>query len=553
MPVGAWLLVIVAVPNILLALYSLWRSDGGLVVHDWTLDNFTQVLGSELYRALIFKTLYTALGAACVATLIAYPMAYYVSRRLNRARMTAVMLVLVPLWVSLLVRIFGWKIILGENGALNSALMRLGVIDEPSSAFLYTRGSVFITMIYVAIPFIFVASYTALERVPSSLIEASHDAGASRWATFRNVVWPLSRQGAAIGFALASLIALGDYLTPALVGGLNGTMLGSVIASQFGLAGNWPLGAAMAIVLLAVVGLLLIVVALLGRTRGVIESSGPAAPATRPRRTVGSVAAGTLFGLPYLFLYAPLLAIALFSFNDSTVQAFPIQGLTTRWYEALAQDQAIIDALQRSLLVSFGAVAIAAVVGTAFAFVFTANPSRLSRLMQTSMAIPVLLPGVVLGLSMAITFRAAGMSPGLLNVLIGHASFVTPVVMIVVYSRLKQLDPSFAHASMDLGANRLKTFWHVVLPLLRTALIGGCLLGFTLSFDEIIVTFFLTGNEPTLPVYVWNQLRFGFTPSVNAIFTCIALVSLVVIVTATRVMRRGTAGSRDEAVVPVLP
>lgn len=259
-----------------------------------------------------------------------------------------------------------------------------------------------------------------------------------------------------------------------------------------------------------------------------------------------------LFVLPYLFLYAPLLAIALFSFNDSTVQAFPLEGFTTRWYEEMAASDPIRQALGRSLVVSLLAVAIAAVVGTAFAFLFMTVRVRGAGLAQAALAVPVLLPGVVLGLSFAIAFREAGMPPGLRNVLIGHASFVTPVVMLIVYTRLKRLDPSYAQASMDLGANRLRTFWHVVLPQIRTALVGGCLLGFTLSFDEIIVTIFLTGTEPTLPVYVWNQLRFGFTPSVNAIFTCIALFSLGVLVVASRILRRGGVRASD-GVLPTLP
>jgi spermidine/putrescine transport system permease protein len=112
-----------------------------------------------------------------------------------------------------------------------------------------------------------------------------------------------------------------------------------------------------------------------------------------------------------------------------------------------------------------------------------------------------------------------------------------PVIMLIVLARLQRLDPSLEQASMDLGANRWRTFAHVTLPLIRSALIGGALLGFTLSLDEVIVTLFLTGVEPTLPVYVWNQMRFGFTPTVNAIFTCIGVFSLMMILVATRLLR----------------
>jgi len=543
-PIYFWIGAIVLAPMVLLALYSLWNSEGGQIVHEWSLDNYSDVLGDETYRLLIVKTLYTAFGACALAALIAYPMAYFASFKLGKYRLLAVLLVVIPLWVSLLMRVFGWKIILGENGVINSGLEQLGLISEPLSALLYTRGSVVVTMMYVAIPFVFICAYTALERIPHSLIEASSDSGATPSQTFRQVVWPLSKQGAAMGFALASLVALGDYLTPSLVGGLDGTMVGSVIASQFGLAGNWSLGAAMAIVLLVVVAVLLVVLARVTRAKGVLESTAEERP--RPQgRGPAWYAGRILFALPYAFLYAPLLAIAVFSFNDSPVQALPLEGFTTAWYSEMFESEEIMDALQRSLLVSGGAVAIAAVVGTAFALLLDSFRLRGGAAIQALLAVPVLLPGIVLGIALAILFRELQLDPGLRNVLIGHASFVTPVVMLIVYSRLKRMDPSYAQASMDLGANRFATFRHVVFPELRMALLGACLLGFTLSFDEIIITYFLTGNEPTLPVYVWNQLRFGFTPAINAIFVCIAVFSLLLLLIGMRLLRKAEIDALD--------
>lgn len=172
---------------------------------------------------------------------------------------------------------------------------------------------------------------------------------------------------------------------------------------------------------------------------------------------------------------------------------------------------------------------------------------------QTLMTLPVLLPGVVLGVALAITFRAIGLQFGLVSVVLGHATFVAPVMMLVVLARLNRLDPNLVQASMDCGAGHLRTFWHVVLPQIRTALFAAALLGFTLSFDEVIVTFFLTGEQPTLPVYIWNQVRFGFTPEINAVFTLIGVVSLVIVVIATRILRSDLSGvEADGGPVPAL-
>jgi ABC-type spermidine/putrescine transport system permease subunit II len=269
-------------------------------------------------------------------------------------------------------------------------------------------------------------------------------------------------------------------------------------------------------------------------------------PWTRVRTIAGSVAAIAFISLLYLFLYAPLLVIALFSFNDSEVQTLPFSGFTTRWYDGMAQNEALKEAAFYSLKVTLLAVVIGVIFGTAFALlVHRVLGPRTKGLVQGLLAVPVVLPGVVLGISLLVVFRSIDLKPGFLAIVIGHATFVTPIIMFVVLTRLRTMDPTLEHASMDLGAGRIKTFVNVTLPQLRVALLAAALLGFTISFDEIIVTFFLAGVDITLPVYVWNQLRFGFTPEINAIFTLIGIVSIVLIVAGTALLTGTLRGRPD--------
>jgi len=270
-PLLAWVAVLVLAPNVLMVVYSLWRTREGLLIREVGLTNYLGVLTSEVNVGILVRTVLIAVGAALLATAIAYPMAWFVVRRLTRRRLLAVLLVIVPLWISYLVRVYAWKIILGESGVINSTLLSLGVVTEPLAFMLYSQFAVLVTLTYVSIPFAFVASYAALERLPNVLLEASADSGATPARTFRTVVWPLSRQGVGIGFALALLLCIGDYLTPAMVGGLQGMMFGSLIVNQFGLANNWPLGAAMSIVLLLVTAALLAAVARMTRTEAIID------------------------------------------------------------------------------------------------------------------------------------------------------------------------------------------------------------------------------------------------------------------------------------------
>ncbi|WP_143448683.1 ABC transporter permease [Kineosporia sp. A_224] len=267
----AWVAVLVVAPNMLLLFYSVLTNRSGRATTQLTLDNYVSVVTSDVTPLLLGRTLVTAVAAAALATVIAYPAALFALRNLGRHRTLAVLLMVVPLWISYLVRVYAWKIILGDSGVINSTLAAVGLTDEPLSFLLYSRFAVLITLTYVSIPFVFVTSYTALERIPPSLLEAAEDSGASPFRVVRHVIWPLSRQSAAIGFSLALLIAVGDYLTPSLVGGLRGTMYGSLVVSQFGIANNWPLGAALSVVLMVVVGALLLAVARLTRTEGHLE------------------------------------------------------------------------------------------------------------------------------------------------------------------------------------------------------------------------------------------------------------------------------------------
>lgn len=274
----------------------------------------------------------------------------------------------------------------------------------------------------------------------------------------------------------------------------------------------------------------------------------------QPRRR-RKVSPGLLLGILFLlgvfgFLYAPLIATALFSFNSSSVQTWPMEGFTTQWYSDLFADDAMISALLYSLQVALAAVAISAAAGLTFSLIAQRVQFSGKRFLDAVLAIPLVAPGMVLGISLLVVFNFAQISTGFLTLVIGHAAFITPLVMFVLQQRLKTMDPSIEHASMDLGAGRIKTFWHVTLPGVRVSLLAACLLGFTLSMDEIAVSFFLAGTEPTLPVYVWGLLRFGFTPEVNAVFTLIGGFSLLLIGGAL-LMLLATARRREKQLVGI--
>jgi spermidine/putrescine transport system permease protein len=270
-PVLAWIGLLVVAPNVILVLYSFWTNRIATVEHIYTLENYGQAFHSPVVQTLLLRTFLIALVAAACATAIGFPLAYVVVRVFGRFRLVAALLVIVPLWVSFLMRVFSWKIILGENGILNQALIRSGITDHPLSAFLYSPLAVGIAMTYVGIPYVFLTSYTLLERIPSNLYEASGDCGASPWHTFVRVVWPIARPAVVVGFIIVFVIVFGDYVTPTLIGGFSGTMMGTVILQAFGGLNNWPFGAALAITTLLAALLFVSVMTVFLRKRYVLE------------------------------------------------------------------------------------------------------------------------------------------------------------------------------------------------------------------------------------------------------------------------------------------
>lgn len=261
LPAFVWALLLIVLPNAILLLNSLWKNDFGTVTRSFTMANYQAIAESEVYRTLFWRTLVTALSSSLIATVIAYTAAVIVVRYFGRLKMVVAVLVLVPLLISYLMRIFAWKIILGESGILVGAFG-----DAVPKNILYSQLSVILTLTYVAIPYVFLSVFVALERIPPHITEAAGDCGASPWTTFRTVLWPLSRGGAAVGFAIAFVLTFGDYVTPAMVGGLSGTMLGSIVLQQFGIANNWPLGSAIGIVVIVSGLLVLAVISLFTRT-----------------------------------------------------------------------------------------------------------------------------------------------------------------------------------------------------------------------------------------------------------------------------------------------
>jgi spermidine/putrescine transport system permease protein len=250
----------------------------------------------------------------------------------------------------------------------------------------------------------------------------------------------------------------------------------------------------------------------------------------RPARWALSAYGAAFFG----FLYLPLVVIVLFSFDASPVSAFPLRGWTLRWYRDMWADAELLRALWNSLQVALAATLGSAVLGTAGALGFDRCRFPGRDLLTRLILMPIVLPGIITGISFLTFFSALRWPLSLVTVAVGHITFCIPIVLTQVLARLRRFDRRVEEAAMDLYAGRLRTFFLVTLPSLRTSILGGALLAFTLSMDEIVVTLFITGRDNTLPLQIWAMLRRGFTPEVNAVATLILTASFLLVGLAAR-------------------
>jgi spermidine/putrescine transport system permease protein len=249
----AFPLAFVLAPLVAFLVYSFWRVENNQLIADFTLANYLEFFRNEIYPRVFVGTLKLATEVMGIGLLLGYPVAYFIWRRRGRWRYALLLVSVVPLFMSYIIKLYAMRSILGLNGFLNKALVALGLLDAPSLAFLYNQRAVLITMAVVYLPFAILPVFLSLERIPLGLIQASADLGARPGQSFRHVVLPLSLPGTIVGGLFVFILAMGDFVTPQMVGGTVGFTYGRVIQSQFGMGFNWPLGSALAVILLIVV------------------------------------------------------------------------------------------------------------------------------------------------------------------------------------------------------------------------------------------------------------------------------------------------------------
>ena len=384
-----------------------------------------------------------------------------------------------------------WKVILGYNGVLNSGLMGLGIIDEPSTALLYNTSAVVITLTHAWAAFAVLPIFVSLEKIDRTLIEAATDLGDGPVRRFVRVVLPLSAPGIVSAILIVMIPTVGDFVTPRLVGGKDGVMIANAIQAQFGKASNWPLGAALSVTTMAIVTVM---------AGAIVLAIRQAARLAAMTKILEKWLPAYAF-LYIVFLYLPVIFLPIFSWSTPPpCPKFPLSGFTWKWYAELPNTPALLDAAWNSLVVGVAAAILSTVLGICAARAITRYRFPGRTAINGLIMAPLVLPEIIVAISMLLVMLQLGLSLSLFTVVLGHVLICIPYSMTVLTSGFEGFDRSLEEASADLGESAFGTFRRVTLPMVAPAIISSLLVSFTISLDEFIMAFFLAGTDATLPV-----------------------------------------------------
>jgi ABC-type spermidine/putrescine transport system permease subunit II len=521
------LLVGVGVPVGILASYSLRETSFFVGAGPGpTLTQYNQILHSSALLRTCVSSLVVGLVVAVIVSALSFVLAYGITFRFRRRwQLVALGLVIAASAASYVVRVYAWGTVLGTNGLINESLIRLGLINEPLGFLLFGYFAIGLTMVYVYMPIGVLLVYAAMQEIDPRSLEASRDLGAGRWRTVVRVVAPQARVGLMTTFGLTLIFACSDFVTPSLVGGVRGTMVGTVIFSTGLGSGDYPSAAALAFffVALALLALLLLwsMWKVTGRARVVLARNVDQVAARvahiAPARLTGFSFSRAAACFLLFYLIAPTLMVVFFSFNAGGAVGLPFTGFTLDWYSSLFSSTGFTAALSTSFQIGIVAVLAGIAIGVPAAFTLARSRSAASKALQVAVAVPYIVPGVLIGMAMLTFAVMEGIPLGKSLTMLAHVVVVAPVITLVIRARLSGMDPRLTDAARDLGSTPRQALRKVTLPLILPALLGAALIGLAYSLDDLIRTVFTIGPDNTLPIWMFSQARQGFNASINAL------------------------------------
>lgn len=522
----------------ILVSYSAYTFRGGRLTEEVSFSAWGKFFGEPFYWGIVAETFRLGFGVTAVALLIGFPTAYALTKiRSQRLLLFAYIVIFSPLLVSVVVRAYGWLLLLSDGGVINETLLAVGVIETPIRM-IFNQFGVTIALVHILLPFMVFPILSVLLQFDATLREAAMDLGANRWQTFVRVILPLSLPGMLAGAQIVFTLAISAFVTPSLLGGGKIQVLARHIFVNVTDV-NWPLAAVEAIVLLAMALAALAAFNIAGRAIQASRAAGAGRRQELPRRPDPIYAAlYALLALVLAYMLAPLVIVVINSFNESAFSRFPPTGWSLRWYETVLSYAPFRDGMRNSLLIAGLSTAIVVPVGMMAALALVRSRIPLREVVRAFLLSPLIVPKVAVGIAVFILFirlRVFGTMP---SIVAAHAMLTLPFTIVLLTANLVGVNRTLEEAAMDLGAGPLRTFWKVTLPQMRAGLIVSAVFAFIVSFDETETTIFLVRPEnTTLPIQMFLYIEQHQDPTLAALSTVLIVITAVVVFLTMRAVR----------------
>ena len=566
-----FLLLLFIYPTVVLLSLSVMQGDA------LSLHQYQRLFTSPVYRQVLINTLEIAGWTTFISMIAGYPVAYLLATVRTNTRNALIIWVLMPFWTSFLVRTFAWIVLLGRNGAVNDLLTALGIVDEGEAvSLIYNFTGVMVGMVHALMPLCVLTMLSVMENIDRNLSKAAGTLGARGGQAFWRVYFPLSVPGVAAGALLIFITALGFFITPALLGGRKQTMIGQVIITQIHEMLNWGFAGAISVLLLVTV---LVIFYLYDRLLGLSTLAGDTNAGGRGESFLGRLGSrlGGLFvaGMANLCAYAgaawdtlfprkadqprgdtgrrvlwiaallvvAFLAVPAFfvvpvSFTEDAFLGWPPEGFSLQWYERVSESPFWGEAALRSFGVAIAAAALAMLLGAPAAFMLMREKMFGRAAIFALLISPMILPHIIIAVGLFYLYAKIGLIGTSIGLILGHTVITIPYVVVTVMALLKNYDRRLDQAAWTLGASKLRTLWHVTIPLMRSGLIAAFMFAFIISFDELTIALFVTGGDfLTLPRKMWDDAILQVSPALAAVATLL-LVFMSVVILASEILRR---------------
>ena len=546
LPAVILLLLVFAYPTAIM--FSRSVTDATRSGGSW-LDNYRWFFDSEANRTILMRTFTTALRVTVLCLAVGYPYAYVMTLVSKRWRTLMIALVLIPFWTSTVVRSYAWIVLLQPQGVVRSALRSVGM----DVGLLRNTIGVTIGMVHILLPFMVLSLFSSMRNIDRRLIRAAQIHGASPAVAHRTIYLPLATPGIIAGCLLVFVLSLGFFITPALLGSPQQSLLSQLIVKQLIGTGalQWGRAGAMAAILVTLTLVILGATSLLRRGRGtgiagVASEAGAGLAAdigeSRAARVkLADVPLRAFAAVVAVGLVLPTLVVIPMSFTGQRSFVFPPSSWSTRWFHTLVEDPRWRESLFTSIRVGLMVTVVATVVGSMAALGLMRIRRRwASGPINALLLAPMTMPVVVLAIGIYWVFLQLGLTGKTTGFVLAHSVIAVPFVVVSVGVSLKSFDWQQERAASSLGAGPLARFFLVTLPQILPGVASGALLAFVASLDEVVISMFLSSSRiQTMPVQMYNSVTREINPTVAAASTVIFLGTVVLFVLSQIAQRRG--------------